>query len=201
MQRPATLAASEAIAARDLLAACEVCAAIAADLRLIAAATRELGPAAGLAATTRAPRDFRLSEADAVALRRRRVLGPGRFAGGLAVRARGFGAALAAFGLVGLLASTGVASFFGGTGGATTSESAADQSKDLQSMAIEAAPAADAAGPAVASEAPARVTGAMRDEAETAPGGSAPLVIGSLVALLAGLALLLASRTGRRAGP
>ena len=98
------LAAGEALAARDLLASCPACVALAGDIRAIAAATRELRSVPDQATTARAPRDFRLTEADATRLRRRSWFGirswpsPGRV--------RGLGGALATLGLVGVLVST-----------------------------------------------------------------------------------------------
>lgn len=127
-------------------------------------------------------------------------LGLGRVPGRQAGRARGLGGALAALGLVGLLVSAGAPSLFTGAGGAATSDSAAGPAKDSATMAAELAPAG-APAPAAASEAPARVTDASRDDSATTVDGPLPLAIGSVVVLVAGAALLLASRHGRRAGP
>jgi len=78
------LAGADLVLANRLLASCEDCARLRADLRAIAAATRSLPAAtAAAAAAAAAPRDFRISPADAERLRRggvlRRLLRP--FAG------------------------------------------------------------------------------------------------------------------------
>jgi hypothetical protein len=222
------LAASEAVAARDQIASCDVCAALAGDLRAIAAATREFGAAASRAAAPPAPRDFRLTETDAARLRRRGFLGLGRIVGANGGRARGLGGALAALGLVGLLVSAGMPSLFLGAGGAATSESvggaatsesvggaatsesvggaAASESadgisKDRASMPAELAPAATDGYAVAATGEPARLTDAVAQDDDTPTvGGSVILAIGSIGFLVSGLVLLLASRTGRRSG-
>jgi hypothetical protein len=209
------LAAGEAVAARDQIASCDVCAALAGDLRAIAAATREFGAAASRAAAPPAPRDFRLTETDAARLRRRGFIGLGRFASANRGRARGLGGALAALGLVGLVVSAGMPSLFPGAGGAATSESAAGAatgaaapesadgiSEDRASMPGELAPAATDGYAVAATGEPARLTDAVAQDDDTPTvGGSVILAIGSIGFLVAGLALLLASRSGRHAGP
>lgn len=221
------LTPGEAVAARDLIASCDVCVALAADLRAIAAATREFGAAASRAASPPAPRDFRLTERDAATLRRRGFLGLGRFADANRGRARGLGGALAALGLVGLLVSAGMPSLFLGAGGAATSESAGGApapeaaapesaagaagiaapestdaaSKDRASMAAELAPAATDAYPLEATGETTRLADAMQEDDTPTVGGSAILAVGSIGVLVAGLALLLASRGRVRAGP
>jgi hypothetical protein len=226
------LTPGEAVAARDLIASCDVCAALAADLRAIAAATREFGAAAYRAASPPAPRDFRLTETDAARLRRRGLFGLERFADANRGRARGLGGALAALGLVGLLVSAGMPSLFLGAGGAATSESAGGApvpeaaapeaaapepaagaagiaapdstdgaSKDRASMAAELAPAATDAYALEASGETTRLADAVQDDDTPTVGGSVILAIGSIGVLVAGFALLLASRGRARAGP
>src|SRR3970040_1158510 len=97
------LAAGEALAARDLLASCPACVALAGDIRGIAAVTR----------------DCQLTEAEATRLRRR----PWFWLSTAASfgRVRGLGGALATLGLLGLLVSTGVPALFNAAGGAATS--------------------------------------------------------------------------------
>ena len=114
------LDAGEVALARDLLATCDACAQLATDLRAIATATRDLGPAAAGAASISAPRDFRLTAADAARLRRRGFLGRADVPQRVAALARGFGGALATLGLVGLLVSAGLPALSGGSAGAAT---------------------------------------------------------------------------------
>lgn len=197
----ADLASDEAMAARDLLASCSACAGLAADLGAIIAATRDLGPAMAGATAPPAPRDFCLTEADAARLRRRGFLDLGGLRTGLQGRVRAFGGALAALGLVGLLVSAGTPSLFLGAGGAATSESAAGLAKDGPTMAAEAAPAPGGAYSFTSSEDASRLAATPGDVDTPAPGGPALLPVASAAVLLAGLALLLASRGGRRAGP
>lgn len=144
------LAEREATAAHALLAACDRCAELAADLRAIAAATRRLPSASErvAAGSTRVPisgRDFRLTEADAARLRRRGILGIGRFGELLGRRSQGFGGALATLGLVGLLVAVGMPSLPGGAGGAATSLAPAGESLLQKEAATEAPPLGGAA--------------------------------------------------------
>lgn len=204
------LMADEAIAARDLLASCDACATLAGDLRAIASATRALGAAVSLSAAPPAPRDFRLTEADATRLRRRGFLGLARISHGIGGRARGLGGALAALGLVGLLVSAGVPSMFPGAGGAATLESvgaaAAPEagdglSKDTPSTPTVPAPAATDGYALAASGEPVRQADRGPTEDTSAAGGPSPLALGSIAFLVAGLVLLLSSRNRRRASP
>lgn len=194
------LAASEAIPARDLLASCAECAGLAADLIAIAAATRELGSAAGHAETA-AARDFRLSEADATRLRRRSLPGLGRLAGSLGGRAGGLGGALATLGLVGILVSAGLPTLLGAAGGAASIELTGAPAKDLASQPPELGPAATNSYAVGATDGPGRATIQAGDE--DADPAVVPVVIGgaSIIVLLTGLALLRVGRRDRRAGP
>lgn len=193
------LAASEAMAARALLGSCAVCARLATDLIAIAVATRAMGSASGLAAAP-APREFRLTEADAGRLRRRSVPGLGFLSGGLGGRARGLGGALATLGLVGILASAGLPALFGAAGGAASSELTGAPAKDLASQPPELGPAATDADTLSATDTTGRTTIEMGDD------GANPQVVpaitagASIIALATGLALLLIGRRGRRSG-
>ena len=215
------LAVSEAIAARDLLASCEACASIAADLRAIAVATRALPSASSLAAATRTPRDFRLTRADARRLRREGVLGlRGRFGvgrTGFGDIARGLGGALATLGLVGLLVSVGIPALGGGLGagaGAGREVSSAANPASAATAATAAskdnaspAPAPDASGVGAAlyaTDSAIRTEGAIPTESQVpGPGTSSatPWTIAagvSVVLLGAGIALVLIGWRSRR---
>lgn len=198
----------EAVAARDLLAACDACASLAADLRAIATATREVGSAAVRAASVAsagsavAPRDFRLTVADAARLRRRGFLGRAGRSAWPAGLARGIGGALAILGLVGLVVSAGLPAFSGGAASAPTREErasggAADSASPVPAMWP---PATDLHALAASSE-PSRTNDASGD-------GTSPVLtpwrvatIVSLVVLVTGLALLLIGRARYRTGP
>jgi hypothetical protein len=105
--------AADARAASTLREACADCRNLDADLRAVAVATRELRSAAVAAA----PRDFRLTAADAARLRRRglgRLLEPRGWAGSRGMGRLGGG--LVAIGLVGLVFGSGIVGTFGGLG-------------------------------------------------------------------------------------
>jgi hypothetical protein len=203
------LAASEAIAARDLLAACAACASLASDLRAIATATRGLPSASVLAATiTRAPRDFRLTQMDAARLSRGGLLGlRRRFAsagggdGAFRGRAGGLGGALATLGLVGLLVSVGVPALNGGLGasGGAASQLESAPSKDGASFVPVALPAATDAYVVRATDHSA-IQGQPREAApESTPWTIAAGV--SIVVIGAGIALLLIGWRTRHGRP
>jgi hypothetical protein len=197
------LGSGEEVAARDLLATCEACAALAADLRAIATATRELGSAvvrAASAASAVAPRDFRLSAADAARLRRRGFLGRVAVSTRPAGWTRGVGGALTTLGLVGLLVSAGLPALSGGTASAPIREERASGGADSASPVPAMWPPATDFHAFTASSEPASTNDASGD------GTSPPLTpwrvatIVSLVALVTGLALLLIGRTRHRTG-
>ena len=195
------LAAGEAMAAHERLATCEPCAELAADLRSIAAATRDLGSAATWAATTAAPRDFRLTEADAARLRRRPFLGVGAALVWIGGRARGLGGVLATLGLVGLLVSAGLPALFGGAAGAPASEELGSGiNKDMASPIAAMLPSATDAGELAGSDDPTRITDQSRDRTASPPAASAVLAIASGAFLVAGVALLLIGRVRHRPG-
>jgi hypothetical protein len=201
------LVASEAIAARDLLAACPSCSALAADLRSIAAATRALPDAAARSAYLRPVRDFRLSEADAARLRPRGLFGLRRRlaafgAGldtGLGFRTRGLGGALATLGLVGLLVSAGVPALMPATGGAAQQEVGAEPPIDAlgtparaPAASLYALSSADHAGWA---------TSKVRDGASTPAAPWMAVMGGSIIVATAGLVLLAIGLRSRRSWP
>jgi hypothetical protein len=201
----------ETAAAQELVARCDACAGLAADLRAIAAATRELGSAAvraaspasaGSAGPAVAPRDFRLTAADAARLRRRGVLGRAGPSAWPAGPARGVGGALATLGLVGLLVSAGLPAFSGGAAGGPTRE-------EIGSVgAADGASPVPAIGPAAtdlyafsSSSEPPRTSAAAGDGISPAPTPWRVATIVSLVALVTGLALLLIGRARHRTEP
>ncbi len=199
------LAAGEVMAARRLLASCATCAAIATDLGAIASATRELGAAGLAAAPPPAPRDFRLSEADAARVRGRGIRGLGLGFGGtwrpawIGDRARGLGGALATLGLVGLLVTAGLPGLAGGAASQPTDlEFGATEQTDQASAAPAMAPLASDGRIVVASGDPSRAVDATRE------GGPSPITVAailtglSVAALLLGIALLLGDRAARR---
>jgi hypothetical protein len=196
------LASSQARAARDLLASCPACVALAGDIRAIVAATRELRTVVGQT-TARAPRDFRLTEADATRLRRRPRFGIRSWAS--PGRVRGLGGALATLGLVGVLVSTGLPGLFGAAGGAATvlesvgSAAAAPQDAATQSPPV-AAPAPDGSALKASNE-PLRSEGDSGSGSAPAVDGRIALAGGSALVLVAGVAMLLWTRTRRRSGP
>ena len=201
------LGAAEAAKARDLVAACGQCALLSADLRAIVAATRDLGTAVARPAAAPAPRDFRLTEADAARLRRRGLPGFGRLDIAVGGRGRSVGGALFAFGLVGLLVSAAMPSLFGRPAGApagpaeAVSEPAGGLAKESGGAPAQLAPVATVLAPRAAPPDSTRVTDDARDAIAAPAAGPVAVALGSVVLLLAGVALLLASRGGRRSGP
>jgi hypothetical protein len=217
--------AADARSAAALREACADCRSLDADLRALAAATRALRGAVAPAA----PRDFRLTAADAARLRQR---GLGRLfgrRGSTSTRGMGrFGGGLVAIGLVGLVFGSGVVGSFEGFGGlgtggaqpaaipasttASTRAASTGGQKDNATedmvlapvqtgLALQPAPSASAVperglgGPGAG-----QASDGARDG--SASGSRAnPLLFASLAALVVGLGLMLAARTGRRAGP
>jgi len=196
------LAASEAIAARDLLAACPDCTALATDLRALAAATRDLPDAAARSAHLRAPRDFRLSPADASRLRPRGLPGLGRrlaglgLGGGFGIR---FGGALVSLGLVGLLVSAGLPALLGGGGGAASLELASGVPDQASPPAI--APVATDAYALSTSGDGDRAARAPRDVLASPASPWATVTAGSIIVATAGLVLLLIGLQRGRSRP
>jgi len=195
------LDARAAIVARDRLSTCEACAALAAELRAIVAATRELG-AAGLAAPSHAPRDFRLTEADAARLRRVGVIGRAVPSAWFAGRARGLGPALATLGLVGLLVSVGLPGLSGGAASQSTrQEIGASGQYDHASPVPALGPAATDTQALQSSNDPTRTRDKSREQVTLGVPPSVVVAVISAAMLVIGLALLVAAHRRRRAGP
>jgi hypothetical protein len=209
---------AEARSAALLRNACADCRLLDADLRAIAAGTTELRGAAA----SMAPRDFRLSPADAARLRRRGVWLLGR-PGAAINRGMGrFGGGLVAIGLVGLVFGSGLVGGLGAPGlgggqpaalpapsaGPTAGTSTGkDSSEGMVLAPAQTAPVvAPPPSPSVAqgrtasgSGAGQSTTGARDDSGYGTPAN--PVLYVSLAALVVGLGLLVAARNGRRAGP
>ena len=196
-------ATDDALAARDLLASCPACGALAGDIRAIVAATHELRSAPIQAAAARAPRDFRLTEADAARLRLRLWYEIRYWTS--PSRVRGLGGALATLGLVGLLVATGLPGLFSAAGGAETALETVGSAAEAPQYAatqnpLVAAPATD--GPAVkVSSEPWRSEAGGTDGASTAADARFVFAVGSALVLVAGAAMLLWPRSRRRSGP
>ncbi|MBF8290179.1 MAG: hypothetical protein HW391_1147 [Chloroflexi bacterium] len=191
------LAGGEVMGARALVASCATCAELERDLHAIAGATRGLGNAAAVSASRPAPRDFRLSAADADRLRPRgwlrvwRVLAEPR-------RARGFGGALATLGLVGLLVSTGIAAPFDGADGAASEMTGA--TKDVVSAAPGVGPASTDDAAALPANPTSSTTIGAREYSNSNVAAAPMLAIASGAMLILGSALLLVSWRSRRVG-
>jgi hypothetical protein len=190
------LASGEAIADRDLLAWCHSCASLTADLRAIASATRQLPTAAARSAVLPAPRDFRLTAADAAHLRPGglnglvRRLGGGR---GFGSPARGLGGALATLGLVGLLVSVAIPGL-GGTGGAIAGADGQHEdgaSKTSASAVAAMFPTASDAYALSATGEPSREIGGATDTAVGSPVSQALVVGASIGVLVTGIGLII----------
>lgn len=193
------LDAAEVTTAEALVAQCPDCAALAADLRALAAAVQELGSDPSRK-PVRAPRDFRLTDADATRLRRRGV--PGLAAAGEAVRRRGraLGGALAALGIAGILLATGMPGLLGAAGGAAPLELAGAPTKEGASLAPNLAPSTTDVDLPAAS--PDRMRSTPGWDGGTSSGsGQALLAVGSVIALGVGLWLLLVAQRGRSGSP
>ena len=151
------------------------------------------------AASPIAPRDFRLTAADAARLRRRGFLGRAGVSTWPAGLARGVGGALATLGLVGLLVSAGLPAFSGGAASAPTREElgsggAVDGASPVPAMWP---PATDLYAFTSSSEPP-RTSDASGDGTSPVPTPWRVATIVSFVALVTGLALLLIGRARHR---
>jgi hypothetical protein len=203
--------------AERLLETCDRCRGLLGDLRAIAAASRDLPPAARPAAL-----DFRLTPDRAAALGRggrwRRLLRPFSRTGNDAVRP--LAAALTTLGVAGLLLAALPMLPLGGSAAGPAGAAATTESRDIDQGAYGAAaaptgePSPDpfglkveqppvAAGPTDGSVAGAAGSGATAerlrtDDRDAGSGGADPLVIVSSAFLGAGLALLLLRRAARR---
>lgn len=184
----------EAVVGARLVAACAECAALAADLRGLATATAALK-----AVPMSAPRDFRLSEADARRLSRRGWLArlTGTSDGVGSGRLQGFGGAVAALGLAGFVVafvgpSTAMDAANGAFGG-TREGPAAGATQQV----------APVVGPAASGESTEMNDGTAKNHdldgaAADDIAARQTLAIVSGSAVVAGLGLVLAGRTRRR---
>lgn len=194
--------AVEAERARSIVDRCETCQAISRDVTDIRIATRASGTAEQRAATMTAPRDFRLTVEDAARLRpgspvARLAVQLGfraRMGLGIAAFGRPVGAALATFGIAGLLLGSltlggSPLTALSGSGAAATSAPAIDQ----------IGPAPEATG-SRANFGPSSTGQDGKTETQPAggrdatPSGSTLLLGGSLVLLIVGVGLFLAAR-------
>ena len=195
------LTGAEAARAETLVGSCADCALIADDVRAITASVQGIGSAFAVVGV-RAPRDFRLTTADAARIKG----GAGfRFAQAFAPRSwmRGAGIALATFGLVGILISAVPLNFLGaaGSAGAAPSSAPNDQGYTAASLGpLQPAPNATSAAikASIQPERELAVSGA--EPPETMPAVNLVTVVGA-VALVAGCGLILGSRRYRRSGP
>lgn len=180
------------------MVSCGECAALAADLRAIAAASRALGSAFN-GQVAPAPRDFRITELDAARLGRRTISGFGRPRGARSWT-RGLGGALATLGLVGLLVSAAPMGFLGAAAGTGTGERADPGFNAVSPGPRQPGPAASELQVKSLESLEFDATAGQLDD-PVVPGGNGAFAIVSAGALVAGIALLLTSRNGRRAGP
>jgi hypothetical protein len=193
---------ADAERARAIVERCSMCRELHQDLAAIRAMIRASGTAEQRAATLSAPRDFRLT-ADAVRLRpgspvARLAVRHGfrdRLGLGIAAFGRPVGAALATFGVAGLLigsltlGGTALVPMAGSAGSAPTSAPGIDQSGSVP----EASDNRTEFGPLSTGQGGKTETGAPGSRDGTTP-GSLLLLGGSLVLLLVGVGLFLAAR-------
>jgi len=195
--------AAEQERARTMVERCAMCRDIHRDVALIRAATRASGSAAQRAATVSAPRDFRLTAEDAARLRpgspiarvARRLGWRDRLDLGIAAFGRPLGAAMATFGVVGLLVGSlalggGPGSLFSAlsAGGATSAPGAegispaATQIVDRTNFGPQATDQ-DAKNPVPVSGG--RDSGNQTNDAVALLGGSIALLVAGIVLFLA----------------
>ena len=194
---------ADAERARAIVERCSMCRELHQDLAAIRAMIRASGTAEQRAATLSAPRDFRLTAEDAARLRPglpvpRLALRHGfrdRLGLGIAAFGRPVGAALASFGVAGLLigsltlGGTALVPMAGSAGSAPTSAPGIDQSGSVPEASdnrTEFGPLSTGQGGKTETEAPGSREG-------TTP-GSLLLLGGSFVLLLVGVGLFLAAQ-------
>ncbi len=189
--------------ARSLVERCATCRELRADVLSLRAAIRASGSAAERAATVAAPRDFRLTAADAARLRPgspvRRVAARlgwrARVGVGVATFGRPLGAAMATFGIVGLLVgslSLGGAPFAAMSGGDTAATAGPGVGQSGQEQP-EATGDRMAAEPSSTGKDVVLAGGPTNRATDTAPDRSLVLA-GSAVLLFAGITLVVAAR-------
>lgn len=183
-----------------LIDSCAECRAVADDLRAIQEATRAMGSAFDDPQRS-APRDLRLRPVDAERLSHGRRMGPWHRRAGRPWLTR-LGTGLVVVGLGAIALSTGPLNLLGGAGGP---EGAAFGTKVDQDTTAPLGPGQAAAPSSNLGVAP--TTAPDRTVDSPAPSGplgrvqALPLVAIGGIALVLGIAVLFASRAGRRAGP
>ncbi|MES2208743.1 MAG: hypothetical protein V4515_00935 [Chloroflexota bacterium] len=190
---------TEAERGAALIRSCAECEAIATDLRALRVATRGLGSAFD-GSHGPAPRDFRLAPADAERIGRRRGIGfmnPGR-ARSWASR---LGTGLVAVGLAALVLSAAPLNLLGGAGGAAFGTKVEQQDATTAPLGPGQAGAPSSNLSVLATGTPERAVDSNAPAGERDGAGSPTLVTIGGAGLVLGIALLLASRSGRRAGP
>ncbi len=189
---------SDAERGAALIDSCVACRAVAADLQTIRVATRAMGSAFG-APQRGAPRDFRLTPTDAERLSRRGELGTPTRGRGRPWAAR-LGTGLVAVGLGVLVLSAAPINLLGGASGAAFGTQVNQQDSTAPLGPGQAGAPSSNLG-AAATNAPERAVDSNAPSADRDGLRSLPLVPIGGIALVLGIAVLLASRAGRRAGP
>ncbi len=195
----------EAARAEALRASCGDCALLASDLQALGAAVRSVGSAfegsaldssASDSGSVPAPRDFRLTVADAARLRRGGGYGSGLMATSRSWM-RGAGIALATFGLVGVLVSAVPLNFLGAAGAAPANVGT-DRGLTAATLGPQQ-PGPEATSLAIkASGDPEYDVAAGAVEPPAATPHINPVTAVGAGALAAGVGLILASRRSRR---
>jgi hypothetical protein len=189
--------------ARTLVERCATCRELSADVISLRGAIRASGSAVERATTMTAPRDFRLTAADAARLRpgspikrvAARLGWRARVGIGVATFGRPLGAAMATFGIVGLLVgslSLGGTPFAAMSGG-DTAASAAPGVGQAGEEQPEATSDRTAAGPSSTAKDAVLAGGPGSAGSSTTP-DRALVAVASALLLLAGLALIVAAR-------
>jgi hypothetical protein len=193
---------SESERARSLVERCAMCRDLHADLTQIQAAIRASGTAEQRAATPAPPRDYRLTAEDAVRLRpgttigrvARRLGWRSRLAVGIAAFGRPVGAAMATFGIVGILVGSltlGGSPLAMMTAGAG---STAAPGVDQQESAPGASDTRTSYGPFVTGKEEQPGDPGTEGTRDAGASGSAILIGGSVAFVVLGLGLVLAAR-------
>jgi hypothetical protein len=192
--------------ARALIDRCPTCRDLSQDVSAIRAAIRASGTAAERAATMVAPRDFRLSAADAARLRpgspiagvARRLGWRARLDQAIAAFGRPVGAAMATFGVVGLLVGSltlggGPASLFRAQSGAGVPS---EPGSELPGpVATSSAGDQTGFGPeATRQETKAQGQGRIAQDTGGQAVATAMVIVGSIALLVVGIALFVAAR-------
>jgi hypothetical protein len=197
---------SEQARARALIERCTTCRDLHRDLVLLRTALRGSGTAAERAATMTAPRDFRLSSEDALRLRpgsplarvAARLGWRARLGLGVAAFGRPVGAAMATFGVVGLLIGSltigGLPVSLTGAGAAPSAAPGAELGLPASTSSLDRT----AMGPAASGSDTKAGAGATEARDSGTPlVGSIVLLAGSFALLVLGLGVLVAARRMR----